>query len=286
MNGFYNVLKSTSMTSSDVVVILRGILRRITGERLKVGHLGTLDPGGAGVLPIAVGSAVKLFDYMLSHVKVYRAEFVFGLTTDTLDSYGAVTDRGAQVTDPDEVILAARSLVGTYGQIPPLYSAKSVDGQRAYDLARKGVDVALKPREVTVYDIALVSHDGNRFTFDITCSAGTYIRSLARDMAAKLGTVGYMSYIIRMRSGDFTLEGAATLDEIKKDIDSGFCPLERFAATLEDIAIPEDKRAAVQNGVVYPITGEEKVLRRIVIGGVPYAVGTIEAGRLKVICKL
>lgn len=286
MNGFYNVLKSTSMTSSDVVVILRGILRRLTGERPKVGHLGTLDPGGAGVLPIAVGSAVKLFDYMLAKTKVYRATFVFGFATDTLDSYGTLIERGREVADPDLVMQAASSLVGTYGQIPPAYSAKSVDGVRAYDLARKGKDVQLPPREVTVYEIQLVERHGAAFTFDITCSAGTYIRSLCRDMAERLGTVGYMRYIIRLRSGEFDLQGSATLDEIKADASRGFVPLQQYAATLGDIAIPESDRMAIQNGVVYPLKGEENVLRRIVIGDRPYAVGTIKDGRLKVICRL
>lgn len=286
MNGFFNVLKSTSMTSSDVVVILRGILRSKTGVRPKVGHLGTLDPGGAGVLPIAVGSAVKLFDYMLAKTKVYRACFVFGETTDTLDSYGQVTERGDIVTDADKVQEACARLVGTYGQIPPAYSAKSVDGVRAYDLARKGVEVDLKPREVTIHSIQLVEQEGNAFTFDVTCSSGTYIRSLARDMAELLGTVGYMRYIIRLRSGEFDLASAATLKEIENDITAGFVPLDRYADSLPKVLIPEDKRTAVDNGVVYPMTGQENLLFQVVIGNLPYAIGTVKEGRLKVICKL
>ncbi|MBO4534489.1 MAG: tRNA pseudouridine(55) synthase TruB [Clostridia bacterium] len=286
MNGFFNVLKSTSMTSSDAVVILRGILRRQTGDKHKVGHLGTLDPGGAGVLPIAVGSAVKLFDYMLAKTKVYRTCFVFGETTDTLDSYGHVTERGDLVTDKAKVLEACAKLVGTYDQMPPAYSAKSVDGVRAYDLARKGVEVDLKPREVNIESIELVEQEDNAFTFDVTCSADTYIRSLARDMAGLMGTVGYMRYIIRLRSGEFDLEHAVTLKEIEKDLSAGFVPLEQYAEGLPSVLIPEEDRRLIDNGVVYPLKGQENALLNVVVGDTPYAVGTVKEGRLKVICRL
>ena len=285
MNGFYNVLKSTSMTSSDVVVKLRGILRASTGIRYKVGHLGTLDPGGSGVLPIAVGDAVKLFNYLIDKTKVYRAQFVLGTTTDTLDSYGQITGYGPAITDVDNVRRAAAQLVGIYGQIPPVYSAKSVGGARSYDLARRGEAVALPPRLITVYRMDLIEHSGNRYVFDIECSGGTYVRALCRDMASILGTVGYMSYIIRLRSGDFHLADARTLDEIAADRSCGFVSLADWAAKLPVYAIDETYLRAIQNGQVYPVDDMPRPLYRIDIGA-PYAVGCAKEGRLKIICKL
>ena len=285
MDGFYNVLKSTDMTSSDVVVKLRGKLRARLGYRPKVGHLGTLDPAGAGVLPIAVGQAVKLFEYMLDKQKVYRAEFVWGQTTDTLDSYGNVTECGEAVCDVERVLAAAKQWVGTYDQYPPQYSAKSVGGRRAYELARKGESVDLPPKQITVQDIRLVRHEGNAFTFDITCSSGTYIRSIARDIAQTLGTVGYMSYIIRLRSGPFVLEEARTLAEIDEDLQKGFLPLVNYAKTLPIYRVDERLRKCVENGIPHEYEGLLGEPQCICIGETPYGIGCLREGRLKIICK-
>ncbi len=286
MNGFYVLLKSTDMTSSDAVIKLRGILRRQTGEKHKVGHLGTLDPGGSGVLPIAVGSAVKLFDYLLDKPKVYRAQFVWGTQTDTLDSYGRVVAQGVAVDDVNKVMQAAAACVGTYDQMPPAYSAKSVDGVRAYDLARRGIQPDLKPKRVQVRDIRLVSSEGNRFTFDIACSGGTYIRSICRDMATAMGTVGYMSMIIRLSVADWQLSQAVTLQEIEADREAGWVPLTEWTAALPMVDVPEDRRVAVQNGVPYALPDTTNGLFGVRIGEDLWAIGTQKDGWLKVICRL
>ena len=210
LTGFINVLKPCGATASDVVVKLRKIL----GER-KIGHLGTLDPGAVGVLPIAVGNATKLFDLLTNKKKTYRAFFTFGKTTDTLDSYGQVVDSGC-VPSAQAVLDDTKAFVGDIEQIPPMYSAISVGGVRAYQLARKGDEVQLKKRAVTVYSYDFVSQvSEDTFVFDITCSGGTYIRSLARDLAVAVGTVGYMSGLIRLNSGCFDIDNALTLDEIE-----------------------------------------------------------------------
>ena len=210
LTGFINVLKPCGATASDVVVKLRKIL----GER-KIGHLGTLDPGAVGVLPIAVGNATKLFDLLTNKKKTYRAFFTFGKTTDTLDSYGQVVGSGC-VPSAQAVLDATKAFVGDIEQIPPMYSAISVGGVRAYQLARKGDEVQLKKRAVTVYSYDFVSQvSEDTFVFDITCSGGTYIRSLARDLAVAVGTVGYMSGLIRLNSGCFDIDNAFTLDEIE-----------------------------------------------------------------------
>lgn len=211
MNGFVNVLKPVGATASDVVVCVKHIL----GER-KVGHLGTLDPGASGVLPVAVGQGTKLFDFLTDKVKKYRAFFTFGITTDTLDSYGAITDTCDVLPTIEQISAVLKGFVGEFNQIPPVYSAKSVGGVRAYKLARNGVEVELKPRKIFIYDVQLISQKSpDTFVLDIICGGGTYIRSIVRDLAAKLNTVGYMSGLIRLKSGCFDIETAYTLDEIR-----------------------------------------------------------------------
>jgi tRNA pseudouridine 55 synthase len=156
LKGFYNVLKPTGMTSSDVVVKLRGILRSKTHEQQKVGHLGTLDPGGAGVLPIAVGRATKLFDYVQKEGKVYRAGFRFGVETDTLDSFGKVTKKCDVLPDLSEILAVIPKFIGKIVQVPPAYSSVYVNGQHSYDLARKGREAELSGREIEIYSLDFV----------------------------------------------------------------------------------------------------------------------------------
>ncbi|MCM1194973.1 MAG: tRNA pseudouridine(55) synthase TruB [Firmicutes bacterium] len=212
MNGFVNVIKPVGATASDVAVCLKHVLRE-----KKVGHLGTLDPGASGVLPVAVGQATRLFDYLTDKVKVYRAFFTFGKTTDTLDSYGAVRAETGPIPELDTVLSVLKRFTGELDQIPPVYSAKSVGGVRAYKLAREGILPELKPRRVIIYGIDLISQkSADTFVFDIRCGGGTYIRSLARDIACACGTVGYMSGLIRLQSGSFTIDKAYTLDEVRE----------------------------------------------------------------------
>ena len=285
MNGFFNVYKEPTMSSSDVVVKLRGILRSQTGVRYKVGHLGTLDPAAEGVLPVAVGSATKLFGYMLDKVKVYRAIFVWGVKTDTLDATGTVLSTGRADFDINAVRIAAQGVVGTYGQVPPQYSAKSVDGVRAYKLARQGIEVVLAPKEVCVYSAEVLSHEDNRTELLISCSAGTYIRSIVRDMAASMGTVGYMQSLLRVQSGTFTVDTAVKLCDIEVDCNAYFLPLARWAEGLTDYTFDETLRKNIENGV--PTAAEADVpMYRVVIGHEPYAVGHTENGLLKIICRL
>ncbi len=258
MKGFVNINKPYGMTSSDVVVKVRGILRKAGGEKQKVGHLGTLDPIGTGVLPIAVGTATRLFDYMQQKVKIYRATFVFGKTTDTLDCTGKVVEIGSFIPTREQIDEAARNIVGDIDQIPPQYSAKSVGGVRAYDLARKGIQVDLKPKKVTVYYVKTVDCDldgtqyalkENEYAFEIACSSGTYIRSIARDIAASLGTVAYMSSICRIKSGDFEICDSVLLEDFEKTpleyLKSIDCALKSF----EKVQIDDTQKSKVLNGV-------------------------------------
>lgn len=258
MKGFVNINKPSGMTSSDVVVKVRGILRRASGEKQKVGHLGTLDPIGTGVLPIAVGSATRLFDYMQEKVKVYRATFVFGQTTDTLDITGKITGESDAFPTREQIDVAVSAIHGEIEQIPPQYSAKSVDGVRAYDFARKGIEVDLKPKRITIYYIKTVDCgldgtpyklDKNEYAFEIACSSGTYIRSIARDLGCALGTVAYMSSIHRIKSGDFEIQDAVTLTDFEKEPFRYLKSVDFALKSYGRITLDEKQKSKALNGV-------------------------------------
>lgn len=264
MKGFVNINKPSGMTSSDVVVKVRGILRRVSGEKQKVGHLGTLDPIGTGVLPIAVGTATRLFDYMQQKIKVYRTTFVFGQTTDTLDCTGRVTATCYNIPDKEQIAHAIDSICGEVEQIPPQYSAKSVGGVRAYDLARAGIEVDLKPKKVTIYYAKLVDNDiignpysleNNEYAFEIACSSGTYIRSIARDLATRLNTLAYMSSIQRIKSGDFQLSDSVSISDFEKDPIRYLKSMDSALKSLERIQLSDEQKSKVLNGVAIRLQG-------------------------------
>ncbi|MEG1711176.1 MAG: tRNA pseudouridine(55) synthase TruB, partial [Clostridia bacterium] len=189
MNGFINCNKPSKMTSSDVVCRIKRLCK---GN--KIGHMGTLDPGAAGVLPIAIGKATRLFDFLTHKKKIYRARFTYGKTTDTLDSYGKLLQTSDIIPNKEQLENILGEFIGNIMQMPPLYSALKVNGAKAYDLARKNIDFELKARNVEVFNFTLNKQIAiDTFEFDIECGGGTYIRSLVRDTAEKLGTVGYMS---------------------------------------------------------------------------------------------
>ncbi len=237
MNGFLNVIKPVGATASDVVVKLKYIL-----HEKKIGHLGTLDPGASGVLPIAVGQATRLFDFLTDKVKCYRAFITLGKTTDTLDSYGIISDTNSHLPTECEFKGVLNGFVGEIDQVPPIYSAKSVGGVRSYKLARSGIEVELKSRRITVFDIEFVKQQSlDTFVVDISCSAGTYIRSLARDIAYACNTVGYMSGLIRLRSGCFDIGNALTLDEICDLKESALLDIEYPLRDIERLDLPDDR---------------------------------------------
>ena len=209
-SGFINVLKPSGPTSSDIVVNIKRLL-----NNKKVGHLGTLDPLAAGVLPVAVGKATRLFDYLTFKKKKYRAKFTFGIMTDTADAAGAIIQTTNNIPSLKEVQDAVTHFKGNIIQIPPKYSAIKIGGRKAYDMARQGVDFDIKGREVTIYSLDVTDYNNNEFTFDIECSGGTYIRTLCTDIAKQLNTVAYMSMLIRLSSGCFDINSCITLEEIE-----------------------------------------------------------------------
>ena len=209
LNGVINVYKEPGFTSHDVVAKLRGILKQ-----KKIGHMGTLDPLAEGVLPIAIGKATRMFDYFLEKKKTYIAQFTFGKTTDTLDAEGKITETCDYIPSKKQIVDALPHLIGRITQIPPQYSAKMVNGRCAYDFARIGQTVELKPKEIEIYKIELLHQlSDNVYEFEIECSGGTYIRSIARDMAELLNSKAYMSKLIRTKSGRFEIEKSYTLNK-------------------------------------------------------------------------
>lgn len=212
MIGFYNILKPTGVSSGFVV----NKIKRITNE--KVGHLGTLDPSASGVLSIAVGKATKFFDYFLNKDKEYVALAKFGVLTNTLDSDGEILKHEDVQVSLEDIKKVLPSLCGKVDQIPPIFSSKNVNGERAYDLARQGKQVVLEPKKVQIYSIkAEKLTQNNLFRIKIHCSSGTYVRSIIRDIAEKIGTVATTVCIIRTCSGKFEISDSITLDELAEN---------------------------------------------------------------------
>ena len=218
MNGVVLIKKEKEFTSFDVVAVVR----KLTGQK-KVGHTGTLDPNATGVLPVLLGTATKAQDIIPCHDKKYVADFRFGIATDTLDIWGEVIEeKPAQVTR-DQLEKALDDFRGEIEQLPPMYSAVSIDGKRLYQYAREGKEVERRPRTVTVYSLELMSFDESTQsgTLDIYCSNGTYIRTIIDDLARSLGTVGVMTGLVRREACGYRLEDCITLDQLKERIEAG-----------------------------------------------------------------
>lgn len=212
MDGVINILKPPGMTSFDVIGFLRGLLRIA-----KIGHAGTLDPGAVGVLPVFVGKATKAIEYVMDKDKLYRAELTLGVETDTQDSYGEVINTNVVDVTPEQIVNAVKGFEGKQKQIPPMYSAIKVNGKKLYELAREGVTIERSPREIEIYSLNVIKISGNtrvRVIFDIACSKGTYIRTLCADIGRSLGCGGHMSFLIRLKAGQFGISNAVTLEEI------------------------------------------------------------------------
>ena len=244
MIGFVNIIKPTGMTSSDVVCKIKKIL-----HTKKVGHLGTLDPAASGVLPIAVGRATKFFDYFLSKDKCYIAVVKFGIETDTLDSFGNITNIDNSIDVSEQLINSViENFKGEIYQIPPKYSALKINGKKAYELAREDIKFELKPRKITIFDINLVKKcEKNVFIFKVHCSAGTYIRTLFSDIANAIGTIATVPSIIRTKSGAFNLSTAITFEEFENSKE--LISIEKVFENFRVVEIDDELSKKVLNGV-------------------------------------
>ncbi len=232
--GFFNVDKPSGLTSGTVVNKLKWL------SGVPCGHMGTLDPLASGVLPVGVGNATRLFDYFLEKEKEYIAEFTFGVDSDTLDSTGTLVF-GGHVPNENDIIGVLPTFFGDIMQVPPKYSAKNVNGKRGYDLARAGVEFELAPKKVHIYGMELlerVEGKADTFRIKIRCGGGTYIRSLARDVAAALGTKAVMSALHRTKSGLFEVGEALPYAFFEKD--PSVEELERYIIPTEKV-LPFEK---------------------------------------------
>ena len=211
MTGFLNIYKEEGVSSAFVTNRVKRLVHA------PVGHMGTLDPLASGVLPVGVGNATRLFDYFSGKTKRYTARFRFGATTETLDREGEIVF-GGRVPTGAEIEAVLPRFAGEIEQIPPKYSAKSVNGRRGYQLARAGEEFTLPAKKVRIERFCLLAQTApDEFSFEIVCGGGTYIRSLARDLAQALGTYGYMSALTRNASGVFSEESAVRLDTLTEE---------------------------------------------------------------------
>ncbi len=209
MNGFLNLYKPKGVSSARM---LNAVKRSLKGET--VGHMGTLDPLADGVLPVAIGKSTRLFDYLLDKDKEYVATVAFGFSTDSYDLEGEITQRSDVLPSDAELEAACKKLTGDIMQIPPIYSAKCVNGKRSYELARKGVAVELPPKKVTVKSIRVLDKiSESEYKIKIVCGGGTYIRAIARDLGLLCGTVATMTSLTRTASGIFRIENSVTAEE-------------------------------------------------------------------------
>ncbi|MCX6012555.1 MAG: tRNA pseudouridine(55) synthase TruB [Chloroflexi bacterium] len=228
IDGILNVLKPSGLTSFDVVALIR----RFSKEN-KVGHSGTLDPGATGVLVICLGKATKLIDLMSQSQKKYRASIELGLTTDTYDSYGKILQKSDCTQIKKEQLEGVlKGYIGSFDQIPPMYSAIKYKGTPLYRLARKGIDIPRAARQVKILSIEMVEWSPPVYTIDIYCEKGTYIRSLAHDVGQSLGCGAILKNLIRLQNGIFDIGDSVTIDQIKAAFADG---------TWEELIYPMDK---------------------------------------------
>ena len=251
MNGILLIDKEPDWTSSDVVVKLKGILR----ER-RIGHAGTLDPMATGLLVVFVGRATRAVQFAENDSKRYRAALRLGITTDTQDVTGNVLSRSEKPVGEDELRAVIPQFIGDIMQLPPMYSAVQVNGQRLYDLARKGIEVEREARQINVSAIKLISYDpaAREGVLDISCGKGTYIRTIINDIGEMLGCGGAMTSLVRTSSGGFTLADCFTFEQIQQARDEDrlaelILPIERVFAKLPKLKLNEVQTRMYRNGV-------------------------------------
>ena len=228
MDGILVIRKEKGYTSHDVVAKLRGIL-----HMKKIGHTGTLDPDAEGVLPVALGRGTRLVELLTEKQKTYETVLHLGVVTDTQDMTGTVLETKPVNVTEEQVREAAASFVGDKLQIPPMYSALKVNGRKLYELAREGKTVERKPRPVTFYEIRILDMQLPKVRLRVTCSKGTYIRTLCHDIGEKLGCGGAMEELLRTRSGNFTLEESITLSQVEEAVKDG--TIEEKLVSIEDV---------------------------------------------------
>ncbi|MEA3539019.1 MAG: tRNA pseudouridine(55) synthase TruB [Pseudomonadota bacterium] len=283
MNGWIILDKPLGLTSAQGVAAIKRLWRRAGFPKPKIGHGGTLDPLATGVLPIALGEATKLTGRMLNGDKAYDFTVRFGVATETDDAEGGVVATSDVRPARAAIEAVLPRFTGLIEQRPPAYSALKVDGERAYARARAGEVVVLPPRAVTIHALRLVKTDGETATFSVSCSKGTYVRSLARDIAEALGTVGHVVMLRRTKAGPFGLEGAISLDKLgelamEQRLIAALLPLTAGLDDIPALAVNPGEAARLKSGQTLAGRPEPDGLVVAMLGEVPVALARVEAG--------
>lgn len=249
MNGIVNINKPDHMTSHDAIAIMRGVLRT-----KKIGHSGTLDPMATGVLNLFIGRSTKFIELIKSEKKVYKAKLIFGYESETLDIWGQQLKEIPFETPKEEIIKETLlGFVGVYDQVPPMYSAKKVNGRKLYELAREGIIVERPSSKVKIFGVDDIHIDGDEVEFTLTCSRGTYVRSLIDDFSKKIATPAVMNSLTRVENEGIHLKDTYTIDQVKEMLNSNdlsfLTPLESLMGHLPTVDLDDQLYKFVKNGV-------------------------------------
>lgn len=282
MDGIISILKPPAMSSSDVVVDVRRLF-----SQKKVGHTGTLDPGAAGVLPVCLGRATRLFDYLVDKKKQYIVEICFGSSTDTQDAYGAIIQSSDAVVSQEELQAGLPRFIGEQTQIAPMYSALKSGGRKLYDIALAGESIPDKVRTITIFDLELMEQTcQNRFLLKVDCSRGTYVRTLCHDIGSALGVPAHLSFLLRTESGEFTLQNSysiAELEQLKEQgkLNSAVISCEAAMSFLERVDLADDRLIPAKNGLVTRLWGQGDGLVRCYCQGMFLGIAKVNKGQIK-----
>ena len=288
IHGWIVLDKPLGLGSTQAVSAVKRALREAGEPKTKVGHGGTLDPLASGVLPIAIGEATKLAGRMLDATKAYDFTISLGEETDTLDAEGAIVATSDIRPTPQQVEAVLARFTGAIEQVPPAYSALKIEGRAAYARARAGEAVEPKPRQVTIHELRLLGTSSGEITLSATVSKGTYIRSMARDIARALGTVGHVSYLRRTRAGPFGLESAISLDFLNelakaRDLTRAVLPLEAALDDIPALPVTPDQAKLLRHGQRLGGFPERPGLCMATLEGTPVALVEASADGLTVV---
>lgn len=290
MNGLLLVNKPKGFTSFDIVAITR----KLTSQK-KIGHTGTLDPNATGVLPLLLGNATKAQDIIPNHDKEYVACFKLGLKSDTLDIWGKITEEKESNITSEKLSSIITTFLGNIEQVPPMYSAVSVNGQRLYDLARKGIEVERKSRTITIYELTLLEFDEKSQSgiIKVFCSKGTYIRTLIDDIGKALGVGAVMTSLDRTKACGFLKEQCLPLEKLKAlspaEIEEKLISTENLFVDLPELKVSEAQAVRFSHGGVLDINRTslrdkevEKIIYRVKYDGKFYGLGIVKDNELKI----
>ena len=286
MDGIIVIDKEKNYTSNDIVQIVKKTLNE------KVGHCGTLDPLATGVLPILVGKGTLCSKYLVNHNKIYTATIKLGTKTDTADSEGKVIEEkevDSNILNKDNIDMVFTSLVGKQEQIPPMYSAIKVNGRKLYEYARKGEKIDVKPRQIEIYEIRClnINREDREITYRVSCSKGTYIRSLCEDISIKLGTVGNMKELRREKVGIFDVDKAIKINDFKENylnieyMNRHFITIEDLFKESEKIKLDKKQLHLILNGVKIKVENENGIYRMYDVNNIFVGIGIVENNLLK-----